>query len=576
MLGARIPKQARTVLHRVGALVESPAAYGHLGARANLSIFDAAGPGGPRRTRRARIDEALEQVGLAGVGRRPVKAYSLGMRQRLGIAAALLRKPELLILDEPTNGLDPRGIQEVRALLLDLNASRGTTIFLSSHLLAEVEHLCRRVGVVDRGRLVLQDTLVSLRAPTGSVVVRTPDPEWAVALLDGDLQSRDGDRLVVRAADPAELNARLVGHGIRISELAEERRSLEDVVLAATSGSSDRVDGGPVPVGARAEIIDSDDSAWERPPAGPPVPLPTRRPAGPDAGVTRPAPEPTHPLPEPAEPRAGSTRAAPNPAGGTADARYARPAANPAGRTAEARFDPATPEPAGPHTDAVYTGAAAESAQPAAGGARPAPEQAGDSGAVGGAGASAAGVNGRSAGARAAPADEPDRTGGVREPRERGDPVIRVELVKMLRRPRTWVVIALIDALPTLVAFLLALTDVGPRPGTGPAFLSAVLSNGVLFPAAALAIVLPLFLPVSVAIVSGDSIAGEAQAGTLRYLLARPAGRTRLLVAKLVTVLAFVAMAVVVVVVTAYFVGTSLFGTSRSPAGTSSRSRVSR
>ena len=133
--------------------------------------------------------------------------------------------------------------------------------------------------------------------------------------------------------------------------------------------------------------------------------------------------------------------------------------------------------------------------------------------------------------------------------------MIGVELTKMLRRPRTWVVIALIDALPTLVAFLLALTDVGPRPGTGPAFLSAVLNNGVLFPAAALAIVLPLFLPVSVAIVSGDSIAGEAQAGTLRYLLARPAGRTRLLVAKLVTVLVFVAMAVVVVVVTAYFVG---------------------
>ena len=142
VLGARIPKHARSVLHRVGALVEAPAAYGHLGARANLSIMDAAGPGGSRRTRRARIDQALEQVGLAGVGRRPVKAYSLGMRQRLGIAAALLRKPDLLILDEPTNGLDPRGIQEIRQLLLDLNASAGTTIFLSSHLLAEVEHLC--------------------------------------------------------------------------------------------------------------------------------------------------------------------------------------------------------------------------------------------------------------------------------------------------------------------------------------------------------------------------------------------------------------------------------------------------
>jgi ABC-2 type transport system permease protein len=145
--------------------------------------------------------------------------------------------------------------------------------------------------------------------------------------------------------------------------------------------------------------------------------------------------------------------------------------------------------------------------------------------------------------------------------------VIRVELRKLLRRPRTWVVILLIDALPTLVAVLLALTDLAPRPGTGPAFLSAVLANGVLFPAAALAIVLPLFLPVSVAVVAGDSVAGEAQAGTLRYLLARPVGRTRLLVAKLVAVLAFVAMAVVIVTITAYFVGTPCSATSRSAAG---------
>ena len=239
VLGAPIPKRARQVLHRVGALVESPAAYGHLGARANLSLLDAAGPGGSRRTRRARIDEALEQVGLAEVGRRPVRAYSLGMRQRLGLAAALIRRPELLILDEPTNGLDPRGIQEIRALLLALNAA-GTTLFLSSHLLAEVEQLCRRVGVVDRGRLVLQDTLAALRAPTGAVVLRTPDPEWAVGLLDGELAERSGDRLVVRTDDPAALNARLVGQGIRITELAAQRRTLEEVVLDATTTSADR------------------------------------------------------------------------------------------------------------------------------------------------------------------------------------------------------------------------------------------------------------------------------------------------------------------------------------------------
>jgi ABC-type multidrug transport system ATPase subunit len=252
VLGARIPRQARQVLHRVGALVEAPAAYGHLPGRANLALLDAAGPGGPRRTRRARIDEALEQVGLAGVGRRPVKAYSLGMRQRLGIAAALLRRPELLILDEPTNGLDPQGIHEIRDLLLGLNAS-GTTVFLSSHLLAEVELLCRRVGVVDAGRLVLQDSLEFLRAPTGRVVLRTPDPEWAVSLLDGQLSGRSGDRLVVRSDDPAALNARLVGHGIRISELTAERRTLEQVVLAATSAGSDRVDGAaPAEVGGES------------------------------------------------------------------------------------------------------------------------------------------------------------------------------------------------------------------------------------------------------------------------------------------------------------------------------------
>jgi ABC-2 type transport system permease protein len=146
--------------------------------------------------------------------------------------------------------------------------------------------------------------------------------------------------------------------------------------------------------------------------------------------------------------------------------------------------------------------------------------------------------------------------------------VIAVELRKLLRRPRTWVTIALLDALPTLVALLLAFTDLAPRPGEGPVFLSAVLSNGSLFPLAALAIVLPLFLPSAVAVVAGESVAGEAQAGTLRYLLVRPVGRTTLLVAKLVAVLAFVLVAVVVVAVTAYVVGVSLFGVGSLEATT--------
>jgi len=236
LFGQAMPHAARSVLPQVGSLVEGPAAYGHLSGRANLSLFDAMGTGGPRRTRRARIDEVLAQVGLTDVGRRAVNAYSLGMRQRLGLAAALLRAPRLLVLDEPTNGLDPQGIREIRELLLQLHAG-GTTIFLSSHLLAEVEQMCTRVGVLDRGRLVLQEELSVLQAPTGRTVVRTPDANRAQALLDGRLERRDGSRLLVRGADAAEVNALLVGGGVRVDELGAERRSLEQVVLAATEGA---------------------------------------------------------------------------------------------------------------------------------------------------------------------------------------------------------------------------------------------------------------------------------------------------------------------------------------------------
>ncbi len=141
--------------------------------------------------------------------------------------------------------------------------------------------------------------------------------------------------------------------------------------------------------------------------------------------------------------------------------------------------------------------------------------------------------------------------------------MIAVELRKLVLSPRTWVTILLLDALPTLVAVLLALTDLGPRPGTGPAFLSAVLSDGTLFPLAAIAIVLPLFLPAAVAVMAGDAIAGEAQGGTLRYILIRPVGRTRLLVAKLASVVAFVLLAVLIVAVTAYVSGSVLLGHDR-------------
>jgi ABC-type multidrug transport system ATPase subunit len=241
VMGRPVPSRVAEVLPQIGAMVEGPSCYGHLSGRANLALIDASGKGRGVRSRRQRIAGALDRVGLAGVDNRPVKKYSLGMRQRLGLAAALLRAPRLLVLDEPTNGLDPQGIREIRDLLAELNRG-GTTVFLSSHQLSEVEQLCTRVGIVDRGRLVLQEDLDTLRAPTGRVTVRTPDADRAAALLDGRVERRDGDRLLVAGADSAEVNARLVAAGLRVLEIGPERRSLEDLMLAVTGSGSDRID----------------------------------------------------------------------------------------------------------------------------------------------------------------------------------------------------------------------------------------------------------------------------------------------------------------------------------------------
>jgi ABC-type multidrug transport system ATPase subunit len=250
LMGRPVPSRVTEVLPQVGALVEGPSGYGHLSGRANLALIDAAGRAGPRRTRRRRIAEALDRVGLGGVDNRAVKKYSLGMRQRLGLAAALLRAPRLLLLDEPTNGLDPQGIREIRDLLTELNAG-GTTVFLSSHQLSEVEQLCTRVGIVNRGRLVVQQDLAELRAPTGRVVLRTPDADRAELLLDGRVERRDGDRLVVVAADPAEVNAGLVAAGLRVLEIGPQRRSLEELMLSVTGSGSDRIAASAEPEEAR-------------------------------------------------------------------------------------------------------------------------------------------------------------------------------------------------------------------------------------------------------------------------------------------------------------------------------------
>lgn len=240
VLGRPIPKAAREVLPQVGALIEHPAAYGHLSAAANLSLFDAAGPGGARRTRKARIAEVLEQVGLGGVGKRPVRGFSLGMRQRLGLAGALLRRPALLVLDEPTNGLDPQGIHEIRTLLLDLN-STGTTVFLSSHLLAEIEQTCSHVVVMAKGQKVAEGTVEEIIGTGGAVLlVVQGDPARAEQVLTGlgAAVERADEGLVVDlgGVSRARAVAALVEAGVEVDQITPRRR-LEDAFLSLVGES---------------------------------------------------------------------------------------------------------------------------------------------------------------------------------------------------------------------------------------------------------------------------------------------------------------------------------------------------
>ncbi|WP_077489192.1 ABC transporter ATP-binding protein [Sinomonas mesophila] len=183
VLGEPIPDALRRVLPRVGALVEGPAFYPFLSGRANLERLDTADPLAPPRTRAARVAAALERVGLSHAARKRVHAYSLGMKQRLGLAAAILLPRELLVLDEPTNGLDPQGTREVRALIRSL-ADDGTTVFVSSHLLAEVEQICSHAAVLRAGRLVAQAELGALREGARfRFEVRTPDAAEAAEVL---------------------------------------------------------------------------------------------------------------------------------------------------------------------------------------------------------------------------------------------------------------------------------------------------------------------------------------------------------------------------------------------------------
>jgi ABC-2 type transport system ATP-binding protein len=247
LLDVPMPDGATGVLHRVGSLVEGPAFYPFLSGRDNLARCDAADRTADPRTAPARIGQALDRVGLLSAARKRYRNYSLGMKQRLAIAASLLRPRELVILDEPTNGLDPQGTREVRALVRQI-AADGTTVFVSSHLLAEVEQICTHVGVMRTGRLVFQGPLPELRR-TGAarVIVRTADPEGAVKVLAGmgltDTQAgADEASAVVGDAEPERVCAELVQAGIGVRGFEVASPSLEDLFVGLTGEGFD-VDG---------------------------------------------------------------------------------------------------------------------------------------------------------------------------------------------------------------------------------------------------------------------------------------------------------------------------------------------
>jgi ABC-2 type transport system ATP-binding protein len=244
LLGADAADGLDAVLPRVGALVEGPAFYPFLSGRANLARCDAADPTADLTNVASRIDHALEQVGLLAAADKRYRAYSLGMKQRLGIAAGLLRPRDLMILDEPTNGLDPQGTREIRSLIKQI-AAGGTTVFVSSHLLAEVEQICSHVGVMSTGRLVFQGPLAELRGRgERRILIRTTDPATAAEVLGklglaGITTAQEQVSASLSEHAPEQINAELVHAGVPVAGLETVRPSLEDLFVELTGEGFD-------------------------------------------------------------------------------------------------------------------------------------------------------------------------------------------------------------------------------------------------------------------------------------------------------------------------------------------------
>lgn len=233
--GQDVQEAGGEVLPRVGALIEAPALYGYMTGRDNLRAF-ASVLGG---TSNERIGEVLVTVGLEDRAKDRVKSYSLGMKQRLGLAVALLQDPDLVVLDEPTNGLDPAGVIEMRSLLRGL-AADGRTVFVSSHVLAEVQQICDRVAIINRGELVREGAVADLTNAHGEFVVRVADPAAAVALLRQQpwgLEARlDGEAVVTqsptgRGKDLAQF---LGEHGHWTDAVTERLQTLEEIFFEST------------------------------------------------------------------------------------------------------------------------------------------------------------------------------------------------------------------------------------------------------------------------------------------------------------------------------------------------------
>ena len=232
VLGTRVSTRNRVQVNaRVGSLIESPSCYPHLTARENLEVVRSL-RGLPKES----IDEALATVRLERTGTKLVRAFSLGMKQRLGIAAALMGNPELLLLDEPTNGLDPAGIQEIRELIRSLPQQRGCTVLVSSHLLSEIDQMSDHVGIISRGRMAWQGPMANLHAQARRwLALRTTDNARAAQLLGAKPASKGWINIAALDDDAtARTTLRLAREGIGIVRLEERHEKLEDIFLTLT------------------------------------------------------------------------------------------------------------------------------------------------------------------------------------------------------------------------------------------------------------------------------------------------------------------------------------------------------